>query len=207
MICGVLGEGPSDDVLVPILRWMMQQLCVDEPEVRWIDYRHLGTGRTLASKVDAALRLQPCDLLFIHRDADKQPPELRYAEIRAAAAAQPYVGVVPVRMTEAWLLVDEQAIRQASGRVTGKAPLGLPRWGRIEEIADPKALLQEALLLAHEGRGRRRRGFDLVQARKRIADLVEDWSPLRSLPAFQRLERETGEALGALGVTVRSPAR
>src|SRR5690606_40429727 len=56
--------------------------------------------------------------LFVHRDADARDPTERLTEIDQAfklIKSPPYVRVVPVQETEAWLLVDESAIREHLG--------------------------------------------------------------------------------------------
>ena len=108
--------------------------------------------------------LYPCDLLFVHRDAEGVPHRSRVEEIEIAmqevravhegAGLPPHVVVVPVRMTEAWLLFDEAAIRRAAGNPNGRVSLQLPP-GDPEEIADPKQLLHDLLRTASELGGRR----------------------------------------------------
>jgi hypothetical protein len=44
-----------------------------------------------------------------------------------------------------------------------------------------------------------------VAALHRLADLVEDWSALRQLPSFQRLEADTRQVLGVLGLPLLEP--
>ncbi len=204
MNAALLAEGSSDRVLLPILRWMLDELTSEEVPVAWVDTRLFSTGPKLADKVRHALRVQPCHLLFVHRDADNQAPEARRAEIRRAAGGQPHVAVVPIRTTEAWLLVDEAAIRAASGRVSGREPLGLPHPSRIEQVPDPKRVLRNALVSAHGATGRRARRFNPASARMRLADLVDDWSALRQLSAFRQLEADTRTALAALGLPLHS---
>ena len=197
MNAALLAEGSSDRVLLPVLRWLLDELTGEAVPVAWVDTSLLTTGPKLADKVRYALRVQPCHLLFIHRDADNQPPAARYEEIRLAAAEHPHVAVVPIRTTEAWLLIDEPAIRAASGRVSGRESLGLPSASRIEQVSDPKTVLRHALVTAHGGTGRRARRFRPTEARQRLADLIDDWSPLRQLSAFQRLEADTRAALAS----------
>ena len=54
------------------------------------------------------------DLLFVHRDADAAGHEARTREIVDASANMELnvnrVPIVPVRATEAWILLDEAAI-------------------------------------------------------------------------------------------------
>lgn len=56
------------------------------------------------------------DLVIVHRDAEGHPADQRRREVREAVDAVdpelPHLPVVPVRMTDAWLLVDEDAIRR-----------------------------------------------------------------------------------------------
>ena len=76
----------------------------------------------------------------MHRDAENQNPEVRYTEIRAAnPTGSRHVCIVPVRMQEAWLLLNEAALREAADRPSGTDPLDLPPVGRWERVPDPKA--------------------------------------------------------------------
>jgi hypothetical protein len=152
-----LREGSSDDGLLPHLQALLVRHGVDQAT---------GTvarpsGKTLADRLKNRLRESPdLDAVFIHRDSDKRSAHLRFREIddalREIVSPKPAVGVVPVQSTEAWLILDEAAIREVVGRPKGKAGLGLPRAGHVEKQAKPKELLKEALLKASEASGRRR---------------------------------------------------
>jgi hypothetical protein len=143
--CSLLADGPSDSALTPILAWVMQQhLPGYAVHCEWADLRRLRPGpQSLTDRILAAIYWYPCHVLFVHRDAEKQPPNSRYAEIEQAISAatarglnRPHICVVPVRMLEAWLLLDEAAIRRASGNPNGDVPLDLPPPARIEDIPD-----------------------------------------------------------------------
>ena len=134
-------------------------------------------------------------MLFVHRDAEKQAPSLRHEEIRDAveAAAKernpiPAVAVVPVRMLEAWLLIDESAIRSAAGNPNGKQSLDIPALKRLEDLPCPKENLRTALRTASGLQGRRLKKFNVSRAFWRITDYLEDFARLRQLPAFCQLE-------------------
>lgn len=200
-------DGTSDVVLVPILQWLMRRLTPAEFEIRWANPRGLHEEPAgLAGKLAAAIREYPCRLLFVHRDAEKQDPRVRYEEIRRAADPAlefPLVSVVPVRMQEAWLLHDEAALREAAGRPSGTEDLGLPPPHRWEKLPDPKRELHEALRTANGAKGRRAKSFKPGRAAHRLADLITDWTPLRALAAFAQLEADTKAALAQLGVEQR----
>jgi hypothetical protein len=139
----------------------------------------------------------------VHRDAENQDPESRYVEVlHANDTGLGHVCVVPVRMQEAWLLHDAAAIRQAADRPSGTDFLDLPPADRWERLPDPKSTLHNALRIANGATGRRARRFNPARAAHRLAELITDWSPLRALPAFARLEADTRTALRSLGVVV-----
>lgn len=125
------------------------------------------------------------------------------AEIGSAAADSgifSYVLVVPVQMTETWLLIDEAAIRMAAGNPHGRVPLDLPSLARLERLPDPKGYLHERLRLASEKSGRRLDQFQrgVGERVQRVAALIEDFSPLRHLAAFAQFERTARETISNL---------
>jgi hypothetical protein len=188
------------------LAWALRALPqIGAVNGKWADLHQLRTPpQNLAEKILKAAELYPCDLLFIHRDADRQPPDMRYREIDAAvdeAWAQqsrlPAVCVVPVRMSEAWLLFDEPAIRQAASNPRGKIPLTILTGARVEQCPDPKDLLLQNLRDASETSGRRLKQFrqQETQAVHRVVANIRDFSPLRQIPAFARLEHDLKECV------------
>lgn len=151
-----------------------------------------NVGHDLRARVKAALTNFPGDLLFIHRDAETQSPELRLSEIHDVMQDLNvvFVPVIPIRMTESWLLADEQAIRFAAGNASGRIHLGLPGKRRWETLHDPKAVLLEALKVASERRGRALDKFNPEKARHLIAPRTVSFQMLRGLTAFDALEAE-----------------
>jgi hypothetical protein len=170
---------------------------------RWADLSRLrNRPKSLPERILKSIELYPCDLLFVHRDAEREPLNTRIVEILRALlqansnqAVPPAVCVVPVRMQEAWLLFDEAAIRRAAGNPSGRDPLRLPKPAASETLADPKDTLHTALRDASGLTGRRKHGFDPYTAALRLADLIGDFAPLRVLPAFQRLEADLSRML------------
>ena len=175
-------------------------------QFKFADLRRVpNPPRGLFERILLAVDLYPCHVLFIHRDAEAQSPQLRYEEIVRAGqlAAErgfdlPYICVVPVRMTEAWLLISEAAIRKAAGNPNGIVRLDLPELRRLEGIPDPKKMLYDLLKKAS---GRRKR--DLTKFRpaihsRLVSEYVTEFSQLRRLPAFQRLERNVREVFGGM---------
>jgi hypothetical protein len=199
----LLSDGSSDRALIPILTWLLRQsLSTVAIQPRWADLRQLRTPPgELHEKIRLSLELYPCDLLFVHRDAENQSGDRRRREIQAALKlAAGHAGhinlpraicVIPVRMAEAWLLFQEQALRLAAGNPNGRQQLNLPDIDELEAIPDPKRLLYDLLRQASGLRGRRLKKFPAHIRASRVADVIDDFAPLRALPAFSALEGET----------------
>jgi len=193
----LLCDGPADKALMPILTWLLQQhLSNWAIQPHWADLRRLlQPPKELHKRIQISLELYPCDLLFVHRDAEAEPLEDRLTEISEAVdkagtdtEIPPSIGVVPVRMTETWLLFDITAIREASGNPNGTVSLDLPRLPNIENLSDPKEKLHSLMREATELGARRRKQFDVNSAVLRIPEYIQDFSPLRRLPAFSSLD-------------------
>ncbi|NET73407.1 MAG: DUF4276 family protein, partial [Sphaerospermopsis sp. SIO1G2] len=133
-----------------------------------------------------------------HRDAEKEPRENRIIEIEKALVEVEkslipppvYICVIPVRMLEAWLLFNEAAIRNAAGNPRGKEKLQIPDIQKLQQLPDPKNVLHQLLYTASGLTGRRLKQFKVHQSIHRLADLIDDFSALRALSAFQELESE-----------------
>src|SRR5215470_17914474 len=148
----LLTDGSSDQALMPILTWLLRAQGIHGAiQSAWADLRRLPRPpRTLSERIRLSLDLYPCDLLFVHRDAEGDFQHVRIEEIHQelAAAAQrvqvpPTVCVVPVRMQEAWLLFDEQAIRWAAGNPYGRTSLVLPLLNTLAQLLNAKHLLYD----------------------------------------------------------------
>lgn len=197
-------EGPSDRPLSLHIEDLAFERGV---EVRASPFEHwrIDHGPGLVGKLQAGLRLVPgCALVLIHRDADAAGYPARLDEIRRAVQqACPllaHVPIVPVTMTEAWLLVDEKAIRSVAGRPRGTAPLGLPKPSAAEGVRDPKGLLRDVLARASEHSGRRLKDFhsDFGHHRRELIERIDRDGPVQLLPSWQRFVSDIGEALTTL---------
>ena len=205
----LLSDGSSDQALIPILTWVLRQHNVScAIQSQWADPRWLPRRQQklkLSDRIDLSLRLYPCDLLFVHRDAEREPHQVRVKEIRRAIETStiselpPAVCVVPVRMQEAWLLFDEVALRGAAGNPNGQQPLSLPPVTKLEQLPDPKSDLYEFLREASGLQGRRRRRFPVSTIARRVAEFINDFAPLRTLPAFSALEVDVESIVRAKG--------
>lgn len=204
----LLSDGSSDRALLPLLTWLLHEHTFEFAiQSEWADLRRLpAVPRTLATRIQKSIELYPCDLLFVHRDAERESHEVRRNEIRQAIEAAstqvlppPVICVVPIRMQEAWLLFDELAVRRAAGNPNGRMPLQLPRLNDLENLPDPKENLNELIREASGLSGRRRKKLPVSMYAQRVLEFIEDFDPLRRLSAFKALEDEIRVTLRAQG--------
>jgi hypothetical protein len=143
-------------------------------------------------------------LIFVHRDADSDSDANRREQILSAASkvslVAPVVPVVPIQELEAWLLLDEAAIRAAVGRPSGHEALDLPAGRSIEAMKSPKEILREACVVASRTKGRRRDSeLRKFSARRRtLLERLDIDGPVRQLTAWQRLEQDIALAVTQL---------
>ncbi len=203
----LIADGPSDRTLIPIIDWTLSRI----PDMEGIgviaqfaNLRKTPQGRTnTVDRIRCILRDFPCDVLFFHRDAEKEPRQKRIeeiAQILRGVSVEYRVPLVPVRMTEAWLLIDVSAIRTAAGNPNGSVKIILPHISKLESLIDPKEALREQLLKASEKKGRKLQQFrrDISSRIYRVADLIRDFTPLRRLKAFSAFENETRKTISRL---------
>lgn len=201
-----LSDGPSDEPLGQHL----ERLCAKRGVVVQItapDFTRYRPppGRRVADRLQAAfaLEVEP-EILFVHRDAEGRTPADRRHEVGKAVArimpGLPHIAVVPVRMTEAWLLVDHGLIRRVAGKPNSSIRLGVPPTKHLERHRDPKGLLKAALGTASGLSGHRLKRFDrrFGQHRWIILQQLDIHGPVRQLPAWQALESSIDATLAAL---------
>lgn len=202
-----VGEGPTDEELVVHLERCCVLAGADEasgvaPDLSRLPYR---VGRTVAAKLEEALRLEPnADLVFVHRDADDRDPTPRHDEIRRAVQevgdSVRHVAVVPVQETEAWLLLDEGELRSVAENPSGRVPLSLPTPSTVENVADPKAQLRETILVASEQTGRRRDRINRRYGQKRrlLIRRLDPTGPIRGAPSWARMFSDLQHAVSEM---------
>ena len=219
----LLCEGSSDTALVPHLRQLLSDCGAAEVVGAAFSLAHVpvprgGDGSVLERKIRAVLSVDSeFDVLFVHRDADTAGHEERLNEIVTASCNAGLnvasVAVVPVRMTEAWILLDEEAIRRVAGNPRGRQPLDLPRPARIEDDPNPKKTLEDALVAArrwgwnpkktledalvaaggHQGHRRKKFRKKFAAHRRILLEQLPVGGALNEVPAWVRLKHEVVE--------------
>ncbi|GHJ44692.1 hypothetical protein Cs7R123_20340 [Catellatospora sp. TT07R-123] len=159
-----------------------------------------GVKKDVGSRVSAGVQLlrgTPLDLVVVHRDADNAGYQARRDEIDKAVSEElmaETVAVIPVRMTEAWLLLSEEEIRIVAGNPRSRKELSLPQIHEVERLADPKTTLQQCLLKAADVTGRRRDAMAkrFNQHRRQLLERLDRSGPVSALPSWRQLVRDIG---------------
>lgn len=186
-------DGSSDKLLAPLIELLFSAHTELAYQVNCAEgLPPLSSG--LTARIDSALELFPCDFLFVHRDAEGVEASLRQQEIETnwsnSQQTATLICVIPVRMTEAWLIANEAPIRSAVGNPNGTESLGLPALKNIESLPDPKEILFAALKAASGLSASRKRRFNPHQFRHLVSGHTDDLEPLRKLSSFRHLEAQ-----------------
>lgn len=95
--------------------------------------------------------------------------------------------IIPVRMTEAWMLADKRLLKNEIGTDKSDAELGINR--APETIADPKSVIENAIRIATENLPKRRQKLSISDLYAIIGDTVSI-TELERLDSYRRLQNE-----------------
>lgn len=199
----LIPDGSSDRTLLKIIKWSLDDLYPTLPnEGSFADFRVIpNPPKRLGDKVAAARKFYPFDVIFIHRDAESTNTtiiEQRLLEISKEIGEtefQKTICVIPIKMMETWLLIDVEAIKKAAGNRNYSGTIDLPLIKNLEKESQPKIYLHDLLKVASGLKSRNLKKFNPNKAVHLVADYIEDFSPLRSLVAFQSFEIELKKAV------------
>jgi hypothetical protein len=201
----LLSDGSSDKMLMPVITWALRQNLGNETLIQ-AEWAQIPRKLSLSERISFALLNFPCNILFVHRDSEKKEKEvfeMRKLEIEnawtmAAKNNEKIVPVVPIRMTEAWLLIDEVSIRKASGNPNGAFTINLPQITNLETLPDSKSILEQLVRDASGLKGRNLKKFNVKQAKHLVSENISDFSPLKGLMAFTSFEKDLRTILSKL---------
>lgn len=193
----LVSDGSSDRALINLINNCLEA----QFDIRFEGVRaELGIilrkkTNSLAEKISTAIEWYEPDFVVIHRDAENQSVAKRVQEIEQAIGELnnqklDFAKIIPIKMTEAWLLIDELAIRKASGNPNGKMPLQLPTLDKLETIPDPKDYLQKLIKQASGLSGRRLRDLNVSQSIQLIPEYITNFDALDVLNSYQHFKEE-----------------
>jgi hypothetical protein len=206
LVTALYAEGPTDQRFLPLIiqRTAVQILSqrghtiVDVLEPMLVEPPEKGERDQ--SILAVARRVYGYHLLFVHADADAPTATaalrqriapgmalVQAAQQQGETVCTDLVPIIPVQMTEAWMLVDRDALLAMIGALSDHHDLDIPvRPQQVEQIADPKQQLSRIFAEALASRTRR------IRRRRRIAELYEplgrtvDLTALAQTPSYQQ---------------------
>ncbi len=211
----LISEGSSDNGLISHLEAVCIHAGADAARGVALDRQRLppSVGNKVADKLRAAMILEPqANLFLIHRDADSPDPQLRYEEVGQAVKEcqlqKPWVAVIPIQETEAWLLLDASAIRRIASKPNSTKPLGLPTADTVENVVSPKECLKQAIFNANPVAGRRHEKLkrDFPTHRQILLQNLSIDGEIRNVPSWQRMKADLTAAVAAMKGDDANPA-
>ncbi len=195
---GFCGEGVRDyGFLRPIVTKTLQKFL---PHVDIFPHDLEPPNGTQKEKLGWILS-QGYQLTIIHLDADgrdyEKALEERFNMVYALdeKEAERIVPVVPVKNTDAWMLVDFDAFKKVIGTNATKSDLGFPeRPHQVETLPDPKLTFENAVRDARSGR---RRKLSPEKVYIPLASKIEI-ALLEQVPAYQVFQRRLENSLQKL---------
>jgi len=172
LIIGFASEGPTDvRFLASIIQRTFEDVAFEcESEIEILPLKiiakepgaFIDVVSTYARKADE----QGVMVLCIHVDADAatdvaaftqriDPAFSAVADLPKMEYCQNLVAIVPVQMSEAWMLSDKNLLRDEIGTSKSNTELALNK--NAENFADPKQAIENAIRTARQGRTQRRR--------------------------------------------------
>jgi Domain of unknown function (DUF4276) len=217
LLVGFWGEGTSDYAfLIPIIRRTFRSVSLDchgEIEVLLEPIpKSLGPKR-FVDQAEAAAKIGVEEfgmtLLCVHVDADSNSPEKvirekiqpakeRLSSLGSEQHCSEMLAVIPVQMTESWMMADVDVLKTEIGTTIPNDKLGFHR--KPEEIADPKGVINAAIRMV-KADGPKKRQADLA-----ISDLYQimgnkiSLEKLAILPSYQHFRAQVEEFFRGKGL-------
>ena len=207
-------EGPTDERFLPVIiqraanRVLSQRALavveVIEPLVLRPSSKVQGNAERIFS---VARQARGYDILIVHRDADARTPDraleryfkpgLKLVQTSKEDVCRELIPIIPIRMTEAWMMADVEAFRDVAGTDLSAEQLGFPlRPRQVESIRDPKHELNMALDQIF-ARRRRRKRVRLGQYYGPLARRIR-LDELDNVPAFRQFTKDLVNLLAAM---------
>lgn len=216
LFAGFFAEGNTDiQFLKPVVEKTLRKVafeCKGQIEIELRTIQITKSGLSFVEQVKEASKTGVEEfgmmLLCVHTDADaKTDSQIQESKIEPAKDTlkaldeQEYckimVSIVPIQMTEAWMLADTDLLKEQIGIQQIDSELGLHK--NPEEITNPKQLIQEVIRKAeaHKTKRRRKKELDISELYQIIGESL-DIKHLEKLTAYQKFEEELREALREL---------
>ena len=211
-------EGPSDNCFLPLIIERTTRNIIDQ---RWPrdQYERIALsgvkiipkqrGKRDVCILSAAREACKNNALNVHSDADDKTTHRAQKERiqpgfdlvlkSTEKVCEHLIPLIPVQMTEAWMLADREALLYAIGVFGKPQGLRLPNASEVERDANPKHTLNEIVRQANLNRSSSkrssyRRKIDISDRYEYLAGRV-DLSKLALVPSYQTFRDDLIEVL------------
>mgnify|MGYP006267321533 CR=1 FL=1 len=213
IFAGLFTEGKTDDrFLEPVVQRALRELafeCKGETEIEVrvisIDKSGLSFAEQVVKAAEKGYEDFGIMLLCVHTDADDRTDEtIQRTKIEPAREALTeaetdvvLAALVPVPMTEAWMLADKELLKIQLGTHQSNRALNIDK--APEQTRNPKAVIEEAIRRAESERskGRRRHQLDISELYQIMGQAMPA-AKLDTLAAYRKFKDELRQALKQL---------
>jgi hypothetical protein len=211
LVLALYAEGPSDAHFLPpiiqrtseaiLARFALTMVGMSDPLI--ITKKH---GNLDWCILQASQEAKHCHVLLVHNDADRLEydearrqrfePGLHLVQQSGDEVCHHLVPVIPVRMIEAWMLADGNALRNVLGTNLDHQMLDLPRRAAlVETIADPKYRLNDIIRKINAVAGSRRRQPINLNAKLEPLARQIDLNKLFEVPSYRTFVNDLAQTL------------
>jgi len=203
IIIGLTTEGSTD---VRFLESVIQRSfeyvafeCRGQIEVLPVQYIEKETGEFVESAIKSARKAdeQGIMVLCVHADADDRtdsntfnfkinPTVTAIQNLLEESVCKNLVAIVPVQMTEAWMMSDKELLKAEIGTDKSDIELGIDRLPEVYD--DPKQAIETAIRIGRQNFPRRRRHkLTISELYAPIGQKIA-LNTLEDLPSYQKFK-------------------
>lgn len=219
IFAGLFTEGTTDvRFLESIIRKALEDVAFGcqgqiETEVKTIDIHKSGLGFVEQVLVASKKGIDDYGIMFlcVHTDSDADtdkrvmeskiiPAIKNLNEQNESEYCKIVVSVIPVYMTEAWMLADKELLKSEIGTSLSDFDLGIHQMP--ESITDPKKAITNAIRIAQSNltKRKRNRGLEISDLYQIIGQKLE-LSQLGNLESYRKFIDSLKEAFRKLGLS------
>jgi hypothetical protein len=217
IFAGLFTEGTTDvRFLESIVRKALEDVAFEcqgqiETEVKTIEINKTGLGFVEQVLLASEKGINDYGIMFlcVHTDSDEDtdkrameskiiPAIKSLNEQNESEYCKILVSVIPVYMTEAWMLADKELLKSEIG--TELSNIDLVIHPKPESIANPKETITNAIRIAQNDltRRKRKRGLDISELYQIIGQKLE-LSQLENLASYRKFKDSLKSAFRELG--------
>jgi hypothetical protein len=193
------GEGKADyEFLLKVIERYLKQLL---PHIDFTAdiVHHIEAPTEKERLLKLAEDYAGLHFIIVHFDADSRTEDNvlqnRFLPAYEEASNKRCIPIIPIKESEAWMLVDYEAFKQSVGTKLSAKELDFPSQAhQVETINEPKEILNKALSLAQA----KRRRIDLDELYAPMGELVS-LELLDKVPAFQNFQSRVRKTLIEIG--------